>query len=134
MGVSHTLSRHFFWSENILWKEDLRGHRTTVVLGGMDLIVDTATIKAYLTGEEKGNIGDKTDWKTNSGTKDMASIQTKKVKGSVKAKKGGWQVGKSKGEGLDVLWFPELDHAQVFDKKKTRRILENIIRGYCTAK
>ena len=79
-----------------MWKEDIRNHRVTVVLGGRDLIVDTEVVKAYLTKNE-----------------------------SVRPEKGSW-----KGDGLDVLWFPELDHAQVFDTKSTRVRLVNIVRSY----
>ncbi|KAK7177821.1 alpha beta hydrolase fold family [Paraphaeosphaeria sporulosa] len=102
MGVSHTLFRRFFWSENILWKEDIGNHRVTVVLGGKDLIVDTEIVKAYLTDSE-----------------------------SVRPAKGGWEERVWKGDGLDVLWFPELDHGQVFDKKSTRVKLVKIVRSYC---
>ena len=48
MGVAHSLSRCFFWSENILWKEDLNGKRATVSLSGRDLILDTASVGKYL--------------------------------------------------------------------------------------
>ncbi|KAH7111282.1 hypothetical protein B0J11DRAFT_562554 [Dendryphion nanum] len=102
MGVSHTLFRRFFWSQNILWKEDIRNRRVTVVLGGKDLIVDTKVVKEYLTGNE-----------------------------SVNQEKGSWQKREWKGDGLDVLWFPELDHGQVFDKKSTRARLVNVVRIYC---
>lgn len=53
MGVAHTLSRCFFWNENILWKEDLTNRKVTVVLSERDLIVDTRTVRAYLAGEGK---------------------------------------------------------------------------------
>ncbi|KAK7178095.1 alpha beta hydrolase fold family [Paraphaeosphaeria sporulosa] len=102
MGVSHTLFRRFFWSKNILWKEDIGNHRVTVVLGGKDLIVDTEVVKAYVTESE-----------------------------SVRPAKGSWEEGVWKGDGLDVLWFPELDQAQVFDKKSTRLRLVSIARSYC---
>ncbi|ORY10734.1 hypothetical protein BCR34DRAFT_566311 [Clohesyomyces aquaticus] len=105
MGVSHTLSRHFFWSENILWKEDLQGHNVTVSLSGRDLIVDTATVKAYLTSPDDAG-------------KEM----------------GKWEDGIWKGDDLNLLWFPKLDHAQVFDKKRTRQMLVDIVRGYCNVK
>ncbi|KAF2650922.1 hypothetical protein K491DRAFT_607956 [Lophiostoma macrostomum CBS 122681] len=101
MGVSHSLSRRFFWSENILWKEDLRNHHVTVVLSGKDLIVNTEAVKKYLT-EDK----------------------------NMEPKKRRWNDGLWKGDGLDVLWFPALDHAQVFDKKITRMKLVNIVRNY----
>ncbi len=99
MGVSHTLFRRFFWSENILWKEDIGDRRVTVVLGGKDLIVDTETVKSYLTDDGSGKEG---------------------------RKEGMW-----KGSGLDVLWYPQLDHAQVFDKKTTRKQLVDVTRRYC---
>ncbi|KAF2710780.1 hypothetical protein K504DRAFT_375519 [Pleomassaria siparia CBS 279.74] len=102
MGVSHTLSRHFFWSENILWKEDIADQCVTVVLGGRDLIVNTAAVKAYLTDKSGAN------------------------EKSVSHDGGQW-----KGEGLDVLWFPELDHAQTFDRKRTRKMLGDVVRSYC---
>ncbi|ROT42901.1 hypothetical protein SODALDRAFT_355092 [Sodiomyces alkalinus F11] len=52
MDVSHTLSRRFFWADNILWKEDIQGHHATVILAARDLIVDTAAVSAYLTGTD----------------------------------------------------------------------------------
>jgi pimeloyl-ACP methyl ester carboxylesterase len=51
MGVAHTLSRHFFWSENVIWADDLRGRDVTVSLAGRDLIVNTAAVSRYLAGE-----------------------------------------------------------------------------------
>jgi hypothetical protein len=105
MGVSHTLSRRFFWSENILWKEDIQCRRVIVVLGGKDLIVDTEVVGTYLTGADYG------------------SRET-----------GSWKEGEWKGDELDVLWFRELDYMQVFDKKGTRGRLVDVVRRYCTWK
>jgi pimeloyl-ACP methyl ester carboxylesterase len=48
MGVSHALSRCFFWSDNILWKEDLGDRPVTVSLAEKDLIVNTAAVRRYL--------------------------------------------------------------------------------------
>jgi hypothetical protein len=114
MGVSHALSRHFFWSENILWKEDIANHRVTVVLGGQDLIVNAVAVKAYLLGEN--------------------SRQSEKI-----AKVDKWVNGDReglpwKGDGLDVLWFPSLDHAQTFDRRRTRKRLTDAVRRYCELK
>ncbi|KAH7128141.1 hypothetical protein B0J11DRAFT_483821 [Dendryphion nanum] len=102
MGVSHTLFRCFFWSENILWKEDIQDRRVTVVLAGKDLIVDTKAVKAYLT-DEKG---------VTRNIKDLKN-------------------GTRKDNELDVLWFSDLDHGQVFEKKTTRERLVDITRSYC---
>ncbi|KAK3304693.1 uncharacterized protein B0T15DRAFT_568446 [Chaetomium strumarium] len=62
MGVAHTLSRRFYWADNILWKEDLQNHRVAVSLAEKDLIVDTTAIGAYLTGAD-GWILRTRDWK-----------------------------------------------------------------------
>ena len=77
----------------------------TVVLGGKDLIIDTEAVGTYLTGADYG------------------SRET-----------GSWKEGEWKGDKLDVLWFRELDHAQVFDKKGTRGRLVDVVRRYCTQK
>ena len=103
MGVAHTLSRRFFWSENILWKHNLEGRRVTVVLCGKDLIVDTEAVGRYLKGLSITS-KDSEEWKTES-----------------------W-----KGTDLDILWFQELDHAQVFDFKKSRDRLLKATRAYCS--
>jgi hypothetical protein len=51
--IARTLGRHFFWSECIMWKEDLgRGRKVAVVLSEDDQIVDTKAVRKYLTGEE----------------------------------------------------------------------------------
>ena len=102
MGVSHTLARRFFWSENILWKEDVQGRNVTVSFGGKDLIVDTEIVGAYIAGADK------------------KSQET-----------GSWKESAWKGEGLDLLWFRDLDHAQVFDRRTTRRSLVKVVRAYC---
>jgi hypothetical protein len=74
-----------------------------VSLAGNDLIVNTKMIRAYLTG------GD--DW----------SLAT-----------DDWENGEWKSNNLNVLWFPEFHHGQVFDKKSTRGGLVDIVRKFCT--
>ena len=102
MMVSHALTRHFFWSENILWKEDLQGRAVTVSLGGRDLIVDTETVGRYLSGVDL--VSEDVSWKERP-----------------------WST-----EDLNVLWFPQCDHAQVFEKKKYREQLVDAVHGYCS--
>lgn len=99
--MSHTLFRRFFWADNILWKEDIQGHQTTVVLAGKDLIVDTKVVAAYLTGAD--------DWTLETGGRD----------------------GRLGDDALNVMWFQDLDHGQVFDKERTRRELVGTVRRYC---
>lgn len=102
MGVAHTLGRRFFWSENILWKDDVHGRRLTVALSGQDLIVDTRTVGRYLADCQHGTCQDED-----------------------------WQERPWKGDGVDILWFEQKDHAQIFDDDKDYRRLTLALRSYC---
>jgi pimeloyl-ACP methyl ester carboxylesterase len=132
MGVAHALARGFFWTENIVWTEDLRvktgndakGRNVTVVLGGRDLIVDAEAVKRYLTASslETLVVNGKAAWTTKNG--DATSITT--TREDIKAWKGGpWT-----GSGLEILYFDHLDHGQVFDVEQTRRPVIEAIRLY----
>ncbi|KAK6505520.1 hypothetical protein TWF481_007415 [Arthrobotrys musiformis] len=98
--VAHTLCRRFFWAENILWKDDLKGRDVVVWLGERDLIVDTAGVKDYLT-----NTGGFADDGDSDG-------------GGVEFVNGEWETKDEAGGRLKVVWGEGLDHAQVFDEKK----------------
>ncbi|KAH9900781.1 Alpha/Beta hydrolase protein [Cubamyces lactineus] len=93
--IARALARHFFWSQNILWKEDLEGKEVAVVLCGKDQIVDAAEVRRYLTGDDDS---------------DMQFL---------------W-----KKDGLEVLFYPELDHATVFDTAQRRRPMVDIIKRF----
>ncbi|OTB02966.1 hypothetical protein M426DRAFT_61308 [Hypoxylon sp. CI-4A] len=111
-GVAHSLGRHFFWKDNIVWKEELVGvtrvspRRVAVCLAERDLIVDTQMVAQYL-----GADGD--EW-INS---DPA---------------GGTGTGYLTRDGIELLWFKGLDHAQVFDTKENQDRLCSVIRRHCT--
>ncbi|KAF8124976.1 hypothetical protein EV363DRAFT_695178 [Boletus edulis] len=79
--VSRTISRHFFWTENILWKEDLQDKVVAVALCGQDQVVNAEEVRKYLTGEDE--------------------------------KKANWTGGR-----LEVLCYPELDHAMIFNVRR----------------
>lgn len=101
MGVAHTLARRFFWSENILWRRDIDNGRITVVLSAKDLIVDTEAIGQYLAQHCNRNL-DGQAWKHRE-----------------------WR-----GKGVDILWFDDLDHAQVFDSRQKCEKLVHVIQKY----
>ena len=146
MGVSHTLSRHFFWFENILWKKDFEGRKITVSLAGRDLIVNSEAVRRYLTS---GSLSCNTS--TASSTTLIALEATHNDQGgpttdqtnkavvkvdeatdeAAKEAAATWNDGAWKGKGLDIIWFDSLDHAQVFDSHVTRRPLVRAIRAYC---
>lgn len=100
MMVAHALARHFFWSQNILWKDDVRGRDVTISLGGRDLIVDTETVGKYLAGVD------------------------------LRSEDSSWKDKDWIGSGLETIWFPMCDHAQVFERAEGRRKLGNILRKY----
>ncbi|KAL9010100.1 MAG: hypothetical protein Q9173_004930 [Seirophora scorigena] len=100
-GVAHTLARGFFWQENILWKQDLQDRRATVALCGRDLIVNTEAVGNYLARDE-GHDATGSTWKTKY-----------------------WH-----GHGLDVIWYEDLDHAQVFERKQDYAELVKVLQHY----
>jgi pimeloyl-ACP methyl ester carboxylesterase len=139
MGVSHTLARHFFWSENILWKEDMEGRNVTVSLSGKDLIVDTESVGRYLTSGKNSwtlsstslsalvDVEDSDETYMNgTASNDTVMHVDEEVDGT-----GSWKEQPWKGVGIDVLWFENQDHAQVFDNPAARRPLLFAIRKYC---
>ncbi|TGJ75344.1 hypothetical protein E0Z10_g11004 [Xylaria hypoxylon] len=127
LGVAHCLARHFFWKDNIAWKEDLkqivekpstdggidsanrlnkpRLRRVVVCLAQRDLIVDTPTVLQYLVNDG--------DWVSTDGVLGESSpVGTRQP------------VAKLEGDhfehdGIEVIWFDGLDHAQIFDGKNT---------------
>jgi pimeloyl-ACP methyl ester carboxylesterase len=100
--IARALARHFFWFENILFREDVMGDgrpQVAVSLAGRDQIVDARAVWGYLTeGEEAGS---------GSGSR------------------GRWA-----RDGLEVLYFPELDHATVFDARADRAELLDVLARF----
>ncbi|GAB7362879.1 hypothetical protein MBLNU230_g3181t1 [Neophaeotheca triangularis] len=150
-GVAWTLGRHFFWSENCLWREDLerfvgRGGRVTVSLAGRDLIVDSGAVGRYLVGGEKdedgSGSGSGNEYRNGNGNghqkseEDKANgLRKRRVGDSTERKrengKEAWKERQWKGRGLEVLWFDNFDHAQVFDTPQTKGKLIQVLREYC---
>ena len=51
--MSRAASRHFFWTENILQKEEPEGKYICALLSRDDQIVDAGEVRRYLTGGEE---------------------------------------------------------------------------------
>ncbi|KAG8352288.1 hypothetical protein FVEN_g12987 [Fusarium venenatum] len=86
----------------MLWKEDIQDRSVTVVLAGRDSVIDTKAIRAYLLGSE--------NWTLE--TMDLVDLGRK-------------------DDRLDVIWFQDLDHGQVFGQKRTRSSLLEIVWTFC---
>ncbi|KAK0320950.1 hypothetical protein LTR82_007867 [Friedmanniomyces endolithicus] len=126
-GVAHTLGRHFFWSENVLWRDHImgmvdHGMKITVSLASRDLIVDTKAVGAYLMEHEVPDPVVVED-----------DVKGEHMELNVKDHgKGGqaWKTRPWRGEGLEVMWWDDLDHAQVFDDKRKRAKLVEVLAVY----
>lgn len=160
MGVSHSLSRCFFWSENVLWKSDIGDRAVTVSLAERDLIVDTEAVGSYLTkhdektaacqigsvpGIANGNTLKKRITENGSGSTTLHQRLNEHVKGGTLGGSAAKIVNESSykdddyaswkdrawvGTGVDLIWYRMLDHAQVFDKEQTRQPLIEAISEY----
>lgn len=125
-GVAHTLGRHFFWSQKVMWHKDVsnfvdEGRRLTVSLGGKDLIVNTDAVGRYLTDRSASKV-------KQAG---MRSAQEAESCAHANVEEDAWKSLEWKGRGLEVLWFGHLDHGQVFDEKRTRAKLVEVVQNYC---
>ncbi len=131
--AARALSRHFFWFECILFREDVLGATggevrapptssattgkqakrpmpVTVSLAGRDQIVDARAVHAYLT--ENKDL-DEEEERANPGGKDGKELPSR------------WEQ-----DGLEVLYFSELDHATVFDTPRDRAPLLGALRRF----
>lgn len=103
--VSRALSRYFFWAENMLWKEELEGYKVGIVLSGADQIVDAEEVRGYLTGVDVEEM-------------------------TAPGEGGGGMSRRWEKDGLEVLFYPGLDHAMVFDTAERRRPLLDIVNRF----
>lgn len=133
VGVAEGLGRHFFWRENIIWREELQqvgtcGHsqvresgddadgegQAAVFLSGRDLIVDTHTVAHYLASE--GDFGSES---ANSGLFNILEHVP------------GTNRNYMAPSGIEIVWFPDLDHAQIFEQREDRRRVIEVVKRYC---
>lgn len=132
-GTAHTLGRHFFWSQNVLWRERImelvdRGMRLTASLSSRDLIVDTEAVGRYLVNHE---IPDPVLLKDKKANQEHMELEVASKKKKEKREVGeAWKVRKFGGKGLEVLWWEDLDHAQVFDQAGSRAKLVDVLVEY----
>ena len=104
MGAAHAVTRRFVWTENVLLKEDLVERRVGMVISGKDIIMDAERLRKYL-------------------FKDRREI----VRSSINNIKGAEQITT---DGLDLLSFKHLNHAEVFENKEERKMLAAMVWRY----
>ncbi|CAE6430237.1 unnamed protein product [Rhizoctonia solani] len=113
MGVAHALARHFFWTECVLWKEDLPG-RVAIVLSGEDIIVDSPAVWTYLTDRPLPTL------KSRRKSFVIPTPHPDSFKPTV-----------CEG-GVQVYYFGGLDHAQMFLTRESWRGLVRVIDRVAT--
>ena len=98
-----------------------RGIRVSVSLAGKDLIVDTKAVAKYLVqGAVNGAAAETDNHELGKSVADSGVVDGK-----------AWKHAPWKGEGLEVLWFDDTDHGQVFGLRSKRASLVNVVRTYC---
>lgn len=124
--IAHTLGRHFFWSENVLWRDQIdhlmvnHNMRLTASLSGEDLIVNTNAVRAYLADRD---LPDPVLVEDVTGHKQM-QLRTHSAGASTEKSKR-WR-----GNRLEVLWWDGYDHAGVFDSQQDRAKLVDVLVEY----
>lgn len=111
-GVAHALGRHFMWKENIIWKEELLnrpgaddgdgGKRHVVVCLAERDLIVDTMSVALYLSDGEG-------WSPGDADTDHSSR-----------------------DGIEVLWFPKLDHGQMFDERKNQDRLCCVLQHICT--
>jgi len=109
------------------------GRNMAVVLAGKDQIIPAETVWGYLTGEPQprarwvgkaGGSGSSADSLCSPGARFVKIDDDDDGGGG-----GGGGGGEDKGK-LEVLFYPELDHAMVFDTKDRRRPILDILQRF----
>lgn len=135
--VARTLGRYFFWRDCVLWKEDLLpcneddahsdnksilwpGH-VAVVLSGADQIVASDLVWRYLTGSHTSDID-------LSCSPPNPKIFHRWANSSLPAGDEGLLA--TQQNKLQVIFYPNLDHATIFDTKDRRQGLIDILEEF----
>ncbi|KAF2666231.1 alpha beta hydrolase fold family [Microthyrium microscopicum] len=113
MGAAHSITRNFDWTQNVLWREDMRGRVITVALADADIVMDTFAIRKYLVDDDNLNA-------QVYNAKDLTQ-------------EDGFRRYHQRLEqrGLDIIWYEGLNHADIWDRARTWAPLVEILNGYC---
>ncbi|KAJ3902768.1 hypothetical protein F5879DRAFT_962740 [Lentinula edodes] len=112
--IAYVLGRCFFWAENVLWREDL----------GLDL-----------DSESESGLDSGLDSNSNSGSVKFAILLSGKdqiipaplVRLYLTREDDVIPIWVSHNRKLEVLYYPDLDHATVFDTKERRRGMVEVL-------
>lgn len=92
----------------------------SISLSAGDLIVNAPDVGRYLMGDEFDATGPSTSEKG----------QQVEMKPMAAPKSSVWKRTKGENEGLKMLWFNDLDHAEVLDLRDTRKELLGVLEEF----
>lgn len=107
MCVAHSITRRFDWSENVLWRDDIKGRTMTVALASDDIILDPFAVQKYLCDGAELN-------PRTCNARDIPPA------GHVDA-----------SQGLDIVWYDGLNHSEMFESARAWLPLVAILHSYC---
>jgi hypothetical protein len=110
--VAHTLARRFDFCDGILWREQLMGRRTTVILGGRDCVTHPMAVASYV----------------YYGHVEMhCSTEHEQRPEVFKATPGCW-TGRRE---MELMYLDGLDHGQAFLKPGYVPTVQKVVATYC---
>lgn len=101
--------------------------KVAVCLSGRDLIVETRTVARYL-----ARPGDMADSESSPEQEAVDALFESREAGTKSSGKSPRCTRYRAPSGVDILWFPTLDHAQVFDAREVRQRVLDVIQEYCS--
>ncbi|KAK3616996.1 transcription elongation factor spt5 [Elasticomyces elasticus] len=102
MGAAHAVTRRFIWTENVLWKREMKGRQFGIVLGGRDIIMAARRCRDYILEDFSDH--------------EIDSFQ-------------GGEVVRTKE--MEMLWFDDLNHAEAFVFREERQRVVDMVWRYC---
>lgn len=108
--VAHTLARRFDFRDSILWREQLRGRRATVILGGRDCVTHPMAVASYV---YYGDVE----------IHDFAEQRLEAWKATPGIWTGQWET--------ELLYLDGLDHGQAFLKPGYVPTVQKVVDTYC---
>ncbi|KAL8365361.1 hypothetical protein RB595_004252 [Gaeumannomyces hyphopodioides] len=112
----------------------VRKRKVAVSLAGWDIILDARRVAEYLLrdgGKGRPTSNDEGIQASRAGSQDGPMTPGGPLPPASTGEEGDGTGGYTARSGIEVLYFPTLDHAQVFDKDAERRRVVHVVRRYC---
>ncbi|KAL8300119.1 hypothetical protein RB593_009800 [Gaeumannomyces tritici] len=113
----------------------VRKRKVAVSLAGWDIILDARRVAEYLLrdgGKGRPTTSGHSEIRAGrAGSRDGPVAPSGLLPPAATGEEGDGTGGYTTRSGIEMLYFPTLDHAQVFDKDAERRRVVHVVRRYC---